>query len=76
MDIRELELSLKQKGYDVKVLYWEYLDGEYWIVYTSDIEYIPTTPLKLRDYLEEEEKDIIAVDIEDAIAQISEKENA
>ena len=74
MNTRELELSLKQKGIDVRILYCEDICGEYWIVYTNDMTYMPATPLKTRQYLVEKEKDIIAIDVEDAITQISEKE--
>jgi len=74
MNTRELEFLLKQKGVNIKVLYCEDIGGEYWIVYTNDMTYMPTTPLKTRQYLEEKEKDIIAIDVEDAITQISEKE--
>ena len=74
MNTRELELLLKQKGINIKVLYNEDIGGEYWIVYTNDMNHMPTTPLKTRQYLEEKEKDIIAIDVEDAITQISEKE--
>ena len=74
MNTRELELSLKQKGCDIRVLYCEDIGGEYWIVYTTDMGYMPTTPLKTRQYLEEKENDIIATDIDDAILQICTKE--
>ena len=74
MDTRKLELLLKEQGYNIRVLYCEDIGGEYWIVYTNDMDYMPTVSLKKRQYLEENEKDIIAVDIEDAITQISEKE--
>ena len=69
-NIKELEKLIKEKGYNIKVLYYEEIGGEYWIVYTTDIDYTPKKQLKNRQYLEEKEEDIIAVDIEDAVTQI------
>lgn len=73
MNTKRLEILLKEKGFDIRVLCCEAISGGYWIVYTTDMDYMPTVSPKKRRYLEEKEKDIIALDIEDAITQIVNK---
>ena len=64
----ELMTMLRKNKVFVKILHMD--DGDFWIVFTDIIEYEPKIPNAQREYLEEEEMDVIAEDIEEAVSNI------
>lgn len=70
--VDDLQKALNDKGWTGKILYIEEPDIDeelpsYWIVYTTDPEYQGTGDYKHVTHLAEEEADIVAADIDEAV---------
>lgn len=74
LEKEQLLTRLEESGIFVKILHMERLEeGDYWVVYTQNLRYMPKTKPAERAYLEEEERDVLAFDIEEASRFIVDK---
>ena len=69
MTIEGLQKKLDEKNIPVKILYVENCTdiGNYWIVYTDDLSYVPEEPFPREYLVKPEEKDVLAGNYEEAI---------
>ncbi len=67
MSIEELQKRIDKANVSAKILYVKKTEyGDYWIVYTFDLSYVPEEKFP-REYLFDNEKDILADDYEEAV---------